>query len=381
MKRIVFLLYGGTLLAFLLFSYLFIDPNLHYLKNFYTGLAFQNRIITTTVYILFILAFFGYYATFLFLSIRKKLGMREVKLLIATTCAILVVSYPSVLSHDIFNYLLTAKVVFFYHENPYIIMPNEFLNEPMLAFTPATNKIALYGPSWLLLTGIPYIVSFGNFVIMLFAFKIFVLLFYIGTVILIWKLKKSLSSLLFFALNPLVVIETFVSGHNDIVMVFFAFLAIYLFFKNKLWLALIFLIVSILVKYATLFLLPVFIYMLFLKFKKQPIQLDKVFYYSSILMIVAFFLSPLREELYPWYAIWFLPFVSLVPQRKLLLSISSALSFGLLFRYIGYMVLATHFGVTPILRFFVTITPVIAILFYYLLVKMKIIKKFRFLLF
>jgi hypothetical protein len=91
---------------------------------------------------------------------------------------------------------------------------------------------------------------------------------------------------------------------------------------------------------------------------KKEINWKKIFFLSTISMLIIFFLSPLREEMYPWYAIWFLTFSLLLPERKLLLHFSIAISFGLLLRYIPFMYSGTHFGHTPFLRIILTVIPV-----------------------
>jgi len=191
MKKITFILYGIFLLLFSIFSYAFIDPNLFYLKDIYTGLAFSNRLLTTIFYISSIIIFFVFYGIFIYLGIKKKISLKEICVLLGITIVGLIFSYPAMLSYDIFNYIATSKVLFFYHENPYLIMPIEFIGDPLLAFTHAANKIALYGPFWILLTGAPYLFGFGNFVITLFSFKIFVAFFYLLTIFLIWKMSKK----------------------------------------------------------------------------------------------------------------------------------------------------------------------------------------------
>ena len=163
---------------------------------------------------------------------KKKIVFKDLRFLIFITIVILFFSYPGMLSFDIFNYIVTAKVLFFYHENPYIIMPIEFVGDPLLSFTHAANKISLYGASWILITAIPYFVGIGNFLLTLFSFKLFVSMFYLGTVFLIWKISKNLISVALFSLNPLVIIETLVSGHNDIVMVFFSLFSFYILMKK-----------------------------------------------------------------------------------------------------------------------------------------------------
>lgn len=349
--------YCVLLFFFLFFSYLFVDPGLFYMKSLYTGFFSQNRLITTILYTLFICTSFLLYFAVLKSVKTGKLHLKQIVILILATIIILLFSYPAILSFDIFNYIATAKVSFLYHENPYLVMPIEFINDPILLFMHAPNKIALYGPLWIFLTSIPHYLDFNNFLLTLVNFKIFISLFYIATVLMIWKISKNIFSVALFALNPLVVIETLVSSHNDIVMMFFALVAFYFMFKKKLILSTFFLIASILIKYSTIFLVPTFLYVLFTHSRNKKINEDKVFLFAAICMFIIFIFSFLREEIYSWYAIWFLAFTSLIPERKILTAFSISLSFGLMLRYIPFMLLGTYFGPTPILKILLMIIP------------------------
>ena len=369
MKKITIFFYSVFLLLFSIFSYAFVDPNLSYLKNFFSDFAFSNRLLTTIFYTSSILIFFIFYGIFIHLGIKKKIHFKDVFMLLNITAIILFFSYPAMLSYDIFNYIATSKVLFLYHENPYIVMPIEFMGDPLLAFTHAANKIALYGPFWILLTVIPYLLGFGNFIIVLFSFKFLNLLFYLSTVFLIWKISKNISSLILFALNPLVVIETIVSGHNDVVMIFFALLSFFMLMKKKIFFALLLFVLSILIKYTTILLIPIFIYLLWKIIKKEEINWKNIFYFSCILMYIGFLLSPIREEIYPWYAIWFIPFAFLVSDRKILLYVSIAFSFSLLFRYIPYMLTGTYSGQTPVMKEIISFTSPVLVSVYYVLKK------------
>ncbi len=350
--------YGIFLLGFTLFTYLFVDLNLIYMKDLYTGFANHNRELVSVIYVVFISIFFLFYIFFL-RNINQKILMN----LIILSVAFLFLSYPAILSYDIFNYIFTAKILVWYQENPFIVMPIEFLGDPYLSFTHAANKVALYGPSWIGMTTLPYLLGFNNFILTLFNFKLFVVVFYFGIIYLIYKFTKNIGSVAYFALSPLVLIETFVSGHNDVSMMFLALLSIYLLKKDKIILALFFLFASVLIKYATIFLLPIFIYYLFLKFKKRKIDWEKIYIFSSLLMLVVFILSPIREEIYPWYGIWFLTFIAITNNKKLKI-LGFVLSFGLLLRYVPYMYLGTHFGITPALKILVTYVPIIGFLLY-----------------
>ena len=356
MKKILFIGYSVTLVALTIFSYAFIDQHLLYYASFYSGFAFINRLTTTALYCFFIVLLFIFYFLFIRLLKQKKLSVKDIKVLIGMTCLLLLFSYPAMLSYDIFNYIATAKVLFFYHENPFVIMPIAFLGDPLLAFTHAANKVALYGPVWIVLTGVPYLLGGGNFFLTVMSFKILVVLFYLLTLFVLWQFTKNPSTILLFGLNPLVVLETLTSNHNDIVMMFFTLFAFLLIKQKKYLFAFCFFVLSILIKYATIFLLPVFLFTLWQSYRQKTIDWKKSFFFSTLAMLAIFFLSPLREELYPWYAIWFLPFAFLT-EKKILLYFSIAMSFGLLLRYIPFMYLGTYFGPTPLIRIVVTGIP------------------------
>ena len=364
--RVLFPLYALFLTIFVVFSYLFIDQNLFYLKNLYTGFAYQNRGIVSVAYLLSILIFFAFYYLFL-----KKINNKELFKLIAVSSLILIFSYPAMLSFDILNYIATAKVLFFYQENPYIIMPIEFVDDPLLLFTRAANKVALYGPIWVISSGIPYLLGLKNFVLTLFNFKVFVTFFYLGNVYLLQKYTKDPKATALFTLSPLVLIETFVSSHNDVVMMFFGLLSITLLMKNKWKLAIFFLLLSVLIKYSTIFLIPVFLYYFLLRSKGKTVDWEKIFLFSYISMLVIFILSVFREEIYPWYGIWFLIFLPFLRRYKFILYFSILISFLLLLRYLPYMYLGNYFGATPIMREALTFVP---LLFFLIIYKIKLSK-------
>lgn len=359
MKKYLFVLYGFLIIGFTLFTYLYVDVNISSYKSLYTGFSIANRNLSTAVYILFLFLFFVFYMYFLVMASQKKITFNSLKKVIVLL-TMLIFAYPAILSFDLFNYMTTAKVICHYGENPYLVMPIEFIGDPVLLYTRAANKIALYGPSWVMATCVPYLLGFSNFLLTIFLFKTVPALCYFGICYSIYNLsKKNLFSLVFFALNPLVIIETFVSGHNDLYMIFFALLSIHFLTTRKIWKALAFIFISVLVKYATLFLLPVAIYIAFHNVIKKEVKLNKVWLYSLTLLLIPFLLSPLREEMYPWYALWLIPFAALLVDKKKLQLGVIALSFGLMLTYIPYMLTGMYHGVIPLVRNFILATSVI----------------------
>lgn len=363
MKSLFFIGYLAIFIAFTLFSYLFVDRNFIYFSTPLAGFNGQHRILVSCIYFFLISIFFGLYV-FLLRNINSIIqNLNEIRKSILIFL-VPVFAYPAIFSYDIFNYIATSKVSFYYHENPYLIMPIDFINDPVLVFTRAANKLALYGIFWTFISGIPYLLSFGSYLVSIFMFKLFTSLFYFGLILLIWKLTKSKLSIVLFAANPLVIIETFISGHNDVVMMFFALLAVYLMKNKKIWQAVFFLFLSIFIKYATLFLVPLFLFAIVQYIKNKKIDWNKFYLLSFFSLFVIFILSFLREEIYPWYAIWPLTFLALIPKKDKLTDIFLGLSFGLMLAYIPYMYFGTYFGPTPFVKILLMLFPPVSIFMY-----------------
>lgn len=363
------------LISLTVFSYGFVDLNFPLsVPAFLSGFVFYHHRITAVIYSLIVILFFIFYFQFLSLVKARKWLTKKIWQVIFLTTAILFFAFPA-FSYDVFNYMATARMTFLHHENPYLIMPLEIPNEPMLKFTHAANKTALYGPFWILLTALPHLIGLGNLIFTVFTFKLLVFSFYFGLIWLIWKLSnKNLYSLAFFALNPLVVIETLLGGHNDVVMMFFSLLAFYFLKQKRNFFASLSFFASVMIKFATIFLFPIFLYVLWQNWQKKVIEWPKIWSWSFLAMLLVFLLSPLREEIYSWYFIWPLTFASLMPLRQILLAVSSAFSIGLLFRFSPFLYTQSWRGITPLVKRIVTFTPPL-ITFFYLKISKCALKK------
>lgn len=359
MKRIVITSYFIFLFILSLFSYLFVDANFLSYRFLYSGFSTTNRELVTFLYFLFLCISFVYYGVFLVWSKSKFISLKEIKVLIVGSVLILFIAYPAMLSYDIFNYLLTDKVLFYYHENPYIVMPIEILHEPFLSFTRATNKVALYGPSWLVLAGIPFFLFSYNTILFLFGMKLLVICFYIWLVILIWRISKSAMAVTFFALNPLILYETLISGHNDVVMMAFCLYSFKALKEGKLTISLFSFSIATLIKYSVIVLFPVWIWVAIKTIKNKKIVWERIYMICSVILFLVLMIAPLREEMYPWYAVWFLSFASLLSYRKWIMIFCYLFSVGLMLRYIPYMYTGNYMGLTPLVREMLTFLPLV----------------------
>lgn len=271
---------------------------------------------------------------------------------------LLVPSYNA-FSYDLFNYIFDAKIITFYNEDPYVHKALDYPQDKMLAFMHWTHRVYPYGPLWLALT-VPF--SFLGAYLFLptfFLFKIGITASYLGTVYFVSKIaekiapeKKTFLTLLF-ALNPLVIIESIVSAHNDITMMFFAVWGLFLLLQKKYIVAFLLLAISIGIKFATIFLLPVFIYITYQQIKGKKIDWQKLFVGASVIMLIPVIFSSQRTELQPWYLLWIVPFVAL--SGEILAVPLVIISFGLLLHYIPFLYSGNWDPPIPAIKLWITI--------------------------
>ena len=358
MTIIFHLLYFVVLWLLVFVSYGFVDANSPFPRfgEIYRLVQFA-RVYPTAWYVGTLIVLFVYHRYLLGLASEKKVSARFVWKIIFLTVLSLVCAFPA-FSNDIFNYIATAKVTFLYKENPYVVMPIDIRNEQMLSFLHASNKVALYGPVWIAMTFIPYRLGFGNLLITLYAFKSLVAGFYLFLLWFLWKhSQQKLTNLIWFALNPLVILQTLVDGHNDVVMMFLALFAFDLLKRRRVLASAFMFVCSILIKGATVALLPVFVWIVWQQARKNDIYWNAVWRWSAVSMFVIFLLSPLREELYPWYFIWPMTFLALVPGPIVVLDGAYVLSLGLSLRIVPFLWTREWGDITPVVKKIVTVVP------------------------
>ena len=345
-----YILFALTLLGISVYSWGYVDANMPFLHPFVLSGAANGLWYAGVVVILF-----AWYAFFWRGVCNKTIRARELVRYGGILIAALFLSFPA-FSNDIFNYIATARVTYLYHENPYIVMPIDIPNEPMLHFLQAANKTALYGPTWILMTAAPHVLGFGNLLVTMYLFKLVAVFWYLVLLLIIWKLTKRLFAVFFFAFNPLVIIDTLIDAHNDVMMMALALLSFYTLKNKRFILSFILLFLSFFVKGATLFLLPVFCYAWWQQ-KHGSAPWQRVWWWAAVSMFVIFLLSPLREEIYSWYFIWVLSFVTLRETMDAATWVALGFTFGLPLRFLPFAATRSWVGETPVIKKLVTFVP------------------------
>ena len=221
------LFFLGFLSLYAVFSYTLVDPNLvlssmpglWHIQNLLWQIGYQQRQLTSLIYLGITVGLFLTYGNILLLVKAKRITNKMLVWLLVGSVVILFMSYPA-LSHDIFNYLFNAKMVLQYHTNPHVQVALDFPSDPWLRFMNNTHTPAPYAYGWTALSLIPSFLGFGHLKITMVLFRLFITGFFGLLLLAQIRLMPKENRLWFwaFALNPLILIETVGNIHNDVVM-------------------------------------------------------------------------------------------------------------------------------------------------------------------
>lgn len=329
-------LYLLVILAFGLYSFSQIDLNLTLLQSPWflsfqqtmIGLGYFNRPLSTGIFLalLLMLGLFNLY----FVKTAHQLGKGQLIILLSGLTVFGLFSYPA-FSHDIFNYLFDARIVVEHGQNPYFSTALMFPSDTWTRFMNWTHRTYPYGPVFLPLSVVFYLFGFGKFISTLLSFKAMATIAYLGCIYLIYRLKGK-GAALFFALNPLIIIEAVNSSHLDIVMLFGSLLGVYLLSLHRKTGAWTSLALSTGVKYSSIVLTPVFVWW-------HKISGERRYLYLAELALLGAGFQIIAREILPHYFIVPIGFAALVSDKKFVIGGAAVLSFALLaIRYYPFLI-------------------------------------------
>jgi hypothetical protein len=348
--KILLVGYFLTLLGVLLYSFTQIDLSLAISRNTtfqaivvsFQHIGYFERPLSTLLYIILLVLLFAFYIVFVVLASKKKLQKKFVWIMILTTAGLLAFSYNA-FSYDLFNYIFDARIFTHYQQNPYLHKALDFPSDHMLSFMRWTHRDYPYGPAWLGLTVPLSYLGFQYFLPTFILFKIFIAASYVGCVYFIGKIFRRIApeqevyGLVFFAFNPLIIIESLVSAHIDTVMMFFALFGFYLLLQKKYAVSYISFFVSIGIKFVTGFILPIFIYMHILQKQKKEINWNIIWGACIVLLTLGVAAQTIRGTFQPWYLIDVLAFAVFLSHRYYILFPSIIISVVALLNYAPFL--------------------------------------------
>lgn len=374
--KIIVTAYLLTIFFLFLYSYTQVDLNLtlsqwsvwQIIQKWFQNIGWFQRPLSTIIYVLIIFILTIHYFLFLWMVKKNELSISRFWRILIPASIILLFSYNA-FSYDLFNYMFDARIFTFHHQNPYIHKALDYPQDPWITFMRWTHRTYPYGPVWLGFTVPLSFVGMQFFLPTLFLFKALMVGSFLGTVYYIGKILEKISPLdkmfgmAFFAFNPLVIIESLVSAHHDIVMMFFAVLAFFLLIDKKQILPFVTLFVSIGIKFATVLLLPIFAFIFLLQIRKKKIDWEKFFFLTSIFMGFAVSAASIRTNFQPWYLLYALPIAALIAKKHYILIPSIIISIFALFQYVPFLYLGNWNPPVPLILFWIMTSSVIASFF------------------
>ncbi len=205
-----------------------------------------------------------------FHAARRHPAVFRLRSIIATSAAfhVTLALQPFTVSQDVFSYIMYGRIWTHYGRNPYTSIPHDFPFDPVYARLYWKSTASNYGPLWNWLAGGVTWLAGDELSVLVLAFRLLAIGASLACACLIWAILGRLSAemrpagTLLWAWNPLVLLETAIGAHNDVVMVLLLLAAIWLHLRKQLGLAFVALTLSALAKYVTAVLIPMYVLLL-----------------------------------------------------------------------------------------------------------------------
>lgn len=377
-KNVWLVVYVLLFIVYSIWTYSLTDPNL-VLTSWQPYLNFQNWIwslnkhLVTQIYAGLIFLLFIIYSLILKSSRIKVPSSKNPQftihnpLLLFVLCLVPLLFSYNALSHDVFNYIFNARMVLKYGADPHVQTALQFAQDDWTRFMHNVHTPAPYFYGWTGLSLIPYVAGFGKFLSTWLVFRAWSALGLLLLVFAQFKLAEALKLgdkaklwVMAFALNPLVLIEIISNSHNDAWMMGAGLGSLLMVSQmaNDKWqianwwkicLSLVLLLFSISIKYATVLLIPIWLFLVTFnfhphiidgsiskKYKELTTFIRPFIFDLAALLLFTLLLTTRSQQFHPWYLIWplsFIPFMKLSWWRNVLL----VLSISSLFRYVPWM--------------------------------------------
>lgn len=149
-------------------------------------------------------------------------------------CGLIYILTPAMLSHDIFVYTGYGRIITTYHANPYFVPLIHFPHDYFIPYDDWKKAIAAYGPIWLTISAIFTPIIGDNTDRALLTYRLFAFAVHLVNTLLVTRLLRATGQsertvtlgTLLYALNPLLLEEGSLGGHNDEFMVTFFLLGL-----------------------------------------------------------------------------------------------------------------------------------------------------------
>jgi len=154
----------------------------------------------------------------------------------AVLIVVIYVLAPVMLSRDIAAYASYGRIIVVYHANPYYTVPAAFPNDPILQASDWQGVVTAYGPIWLAACAISTLIAGNSMLHYILFYRILGLAVHLVNIGLVTTILRKMgypprtvvTGTVLYAWNPLVLLESCMSGHNDTAMVTCILLGVFL---------------------------------------------------------------------------------------------------------------------------------------------------------
>lgn len=178
-------------------------------------------------------------AAYLLTRLSHESADRHIRLfiwLITLVLGLVFIFMPSMLSHDIFVYAGYGRIQAIYHDNPYTATLSQFPHDVFVDFDDWRKVPSAYGPFWQVVSSLLALIAGDQMGYTVLIYRFLGLAAHLLNLFLITHITRSIGNtprtitlgMLLYAWNPLVLEESCLGGHNDIFMLLFILLGLFL---------------------------------------------------------------------------------------------------------------------------------------------------------
>jgi hypothetical protein len=163
---------------------------------------------------------------------------------------------------DIFDNIMHGRILSVYGANPFRDVAAQFSTDPLYPYIGWRKSISAYGPAWEITAGLSARLAGHDLLTNIFVFKLVLAGFMAGCAGLIAAILRRLApdrvlpGVVLFLWNPVVLYETIGQGHNDVAMLFWMLLAVWLLLRKRYTLTIVALLIGALFKYIPVLFIP-----------------------------------------------------------------------------------------------------------------------------
>jgi len=143
---------------------------------------------------------------------------------------------PAALTSDIYSYASYGRLLAFYSANPYFVPPSAFPHDAVYSWLYWKDTVTIYGPVWTAVSALLSFLSGSGQMGVIFTFRAFAFAAHLLNIALVAANLRTMRrsdrivavGTLLYAWNPLVLVESSLGAHNDVFMVTFLLLGLFL---------------------------------------------------------------------------------------------------------------------------------------------------------